>query len=130
MGWKNWGLANQTTNKVGLNDKRMKINKCKLKKIVLDKVWGDCSYILLLDLITSLVPDCYSVSPFFFLSLSPISSSFFYTLLFFHLCSPRACQMVDVDTCPISTFHKSSCSSCNGDNHCSCITSILIGPES
>ena len=90
MGWKNWGLANQTTNKVGLNDKRMKINKCKLKKIVLDKVWGDCSYILLLDLITSLVPDCYSVSSFFFDPFLPfplpsfILSSSFISVLHVH----------------------------------------------
>ena len=60
VGWKNWALVNQTTNKVSLNNKRVKINKCKLKKIVLGKVQGDCSYILFLNLITSLVPDCYS----------------------------------------------------------------------
>ena len=32
---------NQTTNKVDLDDKRMKIDKFKLKKIILDKVRGD-----------------------------------------------------------------------------------------
>ena len=35
---KNWVLVNQTTNKVKLDDKRMKMNKFELKKIVLDTV--------------------------------------------------------------------------------------------
>ena len=37
----NQDLVNQTTSKVDLNDKRMKIDKFKLKKIVLDTVRGD-----------------------------------------------------------------------------------------
>ena len=35
---KNWVLVNQTTNKVKLDDKRMKMNKFELKKIVLGTV--------------------------------------------------------------------------------------------
>ena len=127
MGRKNWALVNQTTNKVGLNDKRVKINKCKLKKIVLGKVRGDCSYILFLSLITSLVPNCYSL--FLSISRSPslLASFLFYTLFSLHLCPPRACQMAGVDTCLISPFHKSLCSSCN---YCSSITSTLMRPKS
>ena len=37
----NQDLVNQTTSKVDLNDKRMKIDKFKLKKIVLGTVRGD-----------------------------------------------------------------------------------------
>jgi len=37
----NWVLVNQITNKVDLDDKRMKIDKFKLKKIVLGTVRGD-----------------------------------------------------------------------------------------
>jgi len=36
----NWVLVNQTTSKVGLDDKRMKIDKFKLKKVVLSIVRG------------------------------------------------------------------------------------------
>ena len=35
---KNWALVNQTTNKIKLDDKRMKMNKFELKKIVLGTV--------------------------------------------------------------------------------------------
>ena len=38
---KNWALVNQTTNKIKLDDKRMKMNKFELKKIVLGTVWED-----------------------------------------------------------------------------------------
>ena len=38
---KNWALVNQTTNKVKLDDKRMKMNKFELKKIVLGTVRED-----------------------------------------------------------------------------------------
>ena len=37
----NWVLVNQTTSKVDLDDKRMKIDKFKLKKIILGTVQGD-----------------------------------------------------------------------------------------
>ena len=37
----NWVLVNQTTNKVDLDDKRMKIDKFKLKKIILGTILGD-----------------------------------------------------------------------------------------
>ena len=37
----NWVLVNQTISKVDLDDKRMKIDKFKLKKIVLGTVRGD-----------------------------------------------------------------------------------------
>ena len=36
----NWILMNKITTKVDSNDKRMKIDKFKLKKIVLGTVWG------------------------------------------------------------------------------------------
>ena len=41
MSWKNWVLMNQTITKVNSDDKRMKIDKFMLKKIVLGKVRGD-----------------------------------------------------------------------------------------
>jgi len=37
----NWAKMSWTTNKVGSNDKKMKIDKFKLKKIVLGTVQGD-----------------------------------------------------------------------------------------
>ena len=37
----NWNLVNQTTSKLNLDDKRMKIDKFELKKIVLGTVRGD-----------------------------------------------------------------------------------------
>ena len=37
----NWVLVNQTTSKVDFDDKRMKIDKFKLKKIVIDTVRGN-----------------------------------------------------------------------------------------
>ena len=38
---KNWDLVNQTTNKVKLDDKRMKMNKFELKKIAIGTVRED-----------------------------------------------------------------------------------------
>ena len=40
-GSKNWALMNQTTGKVGLDDKKMKIDEFKLKKIILGLVRRD-----------------------------------------------------------------------------------------
>ena len=37
----NWVLMNQTTSKVDFDDKRMKIDKFKLKKIVINTVRGN-----------------------------------------------------------------------------------------
>ena len=37
-GLKNWVLVNQTTSKVDFDDKRMKVDKFKLKKIVLGTI--------------------------------------------------------------------------------------------
>ena len=37
----NWVLVNQTTSKVDFDDKRMKIDKFKLKKIVINTVRGN-----------------------------------------------------------------------------------------
>ena len=89
-------------------------------------MWLD-SYIFLIVLITNLVPDYYNIS--FLISRSPSLIASFYTLFPFHLLPPRAGQMVGVDTCPISTFLKSLCSSCKAENHCSSITSILMWLE-
>ena len=88
------------------------------------------SYIMFLGNVTSLVLDCYSVSFLIFPILSLTPSFFFYTVFPFHLHLPRACQMVGVDTCPISTPHKSLCSSCKAEIRCSGITSILMRLES
>ena len=40
-GLENWVLVNQKTSKVGLDDKRMKIDKFKLKKVLLNTVRGE-----------------------------------------------------------------------------------------
>ena len=40
-GLKNWVLVNQTTSKVDFDDKRMKVDKFKLKKIVLGTIRRD-----------------------------------------------------------------------------------------
>ena len=59
-----------------------------------------------------------------------IVSSFFYTVSPPHLHLPHVCQTVCVNTCPISTSHKSSCGSCKAEIHCSGITSTLMRPKS
>ena len=74
------------------------------------------------SLITDLILDCYNVSLVIFSIPSLFASFIFYTLLCFHLCPPRACQMAGIDAYPISHFHKSLYSSCKADNYCSDIT--------
>ena len=73
----------------------------------LDPMRSVLIYILILNLITSLV----LVSTVFFLliSRSPFLRGFFlfYTIFFFHLHPPRVDQVTGVDPCPISTFLKS-----------------------
>ena len=125
---------NQITTKVDSDDKRMKINKFKLKKIVFGTVRGDqfiyiYIYIYISSLIIDTILNCYSVFLLISWSLSLIASFSFYTLFSFHLYFPRADQIVGVDTCPISIFLKSLCSSCKAENHCSGITSTLMRSE-
>ena len=40
-GLENWTLVNQTTSKANFDDKRMKVDKFKLKEIVLGTIQGD-----------------------------------------------------------------------------------------
>ena len=70
--------------------------------------------------------NCYSAFFYKFPIHSLIASFFFYTPFLLHLHPPRTDQMVGVNTCPISTLLKSSCSSCKAENHCSGITSTLM----
>ena len=130
MDWKNWALMNQKNTKVDSDDKRMKIDRFMLKKIVLSKVRGDLFLYISFRFDYKVISYCYSVFLLVSQSHFPIASLFFYTLFPFHLYPPRAGQTVGIDTCPISTFPKSSCSSCKAENHCLGITSTLMRPES
>ena len=89
-----------------------------------------CSFILLKSSITSF----FFLNLFWFLPFfrSPhlVSSFSFYTPSPFHLHLPLVCQMASIDTCPISTSHKSSCSSCKAETLYSGITSTLMWPKS
>ena len=107
----------------------MKIYKFKLKKIVLDTVWGD--QFLYISLKFDYKYNSWLLQSFPFVSPSPslIATSFFYTLFLFHLYPPHAGQMVGIDTCPISTFLKFLYDSCKGENHYLGIASTLMQPK-
>ena len=128
---------NQITTKVDSDDKRMKINKFKLKK---NHHWHSSRrlvhiyiyiYIYLSSLITNTILDCYSV--FLLISRSPTLRVFLplYTIFSFHdLHLPHADQIVGVDLCPISTFLKSLSSNYKAKSYCSGITSSSMRSES
>ena len=127
---KNWVLMNQTTTKVDSNDKRMKIDKFKLKKIVFGTIWGDQFLYISLKFdykYNSWLLQCFSLS---FSIPSLRVSLLFYTLFPFHLYPSHVSQMVGVDICPISIFLKSLGSSCKAERYYSSITSSLMQPES
>ena len=120
-----------TTNKVGSNDKNRKIDWFKLKKIVLCTVQGD-QFLYISHKFDykfgSWLLKCFSLN--FSIPLSHCLLLLLYPLplsSFLSTCKPDGWC---VDTCPISTFLKSLCSSCKTENHRSCITSTLIWPES
>ena len=117
---------NQIITKVDSDDKKMKMNKFELKKIVIAQSEEISSCIFLSNLITNIILDCYNV--FLLVSQSPplIASFSFYTLFPFHLYPPRVGQLVGVDTCPISIFLKSLCSSCKAENYYLGITFTLM----
>ena len=127
---KNWVKMSWTTNSMGLNDKNKKINWFNLEKIVIGTIRGSEFLYISHKLITNLVSDWYSLS--FLISQSPllIASFSFYILFSSHLYPPCAGPMVGLDTCPIRTFHKSSCSNCKAENYCSSIISTLMRSES
>ena len=120
---------NQIITKVDSDDKKTKMNKFELKKIVIAQSEEISSCIFLSNLITNIILDCYNV--FLLVSQSPplIASFSFYTFFLYHFYLSRVGQMVGVDTCPISTFLKSLCSSCKAENYCSDIISTLIRLE-
>ena len=129
----NWVLVNQTNTGKDSDDKRMKRKKVVLKTSSSAKSKEVCSFILLMSPITSLILEPILFLPFsspFSRSPNLVSPFFFYALPHFHLHLPLVCSMVSADTCPISTSHKSSCSSCKAEIHCSCITSTLMQSES
>ena len=129
MGQKNWVLMNQTNIKVDSNDKKMKLDRFMVKKIVLGTVRGDQFLYLSFRFdykVSSKSLQCYSLHFPIPLSLSPF---FFYTLSTFHLHVPCACQMVGVDIFPINLSPKSSCSSCKAENYCLGIISTLMRLE-
>ena len=122
---------NQTTTKVDLDDKKIKIYWFNLKKKLSLKQSKEISYyISLSSLITSLVRDCYSVSFSISRSLLLRVSLPFYTIFTFHFHLPRADQIVGVDPCPISPLLKSLGNSCKAESYCSGITSSSMRPES
>ena len=111
-----WTKMSWITNKVGFNDQKKKMDKFKLQKIVLGIVWGDQFLYTALKFDYKFGSWLLSVS--FFIPWSPSLSVFFFFYPFFpfHLYPTRASQMFGVDPCPISTFLKSSCSSCKNPN--------------
>ena len=126
MSWKNWALLNQTNTKVDSDNKRIKNTYLCWRKSSSE---GPFLYISF-RFAYKVSSYCYSVFLLISRSPSPIASSFLYTLFPFHLFPPHACQIVGIDTCPISPSHKSLCSSCKVENYCSGITSKLIDRKS
>ena len=122
-------LMNQLTTKVDSYDKRMNIDKFTQKSLSVQSE-EISSYIFLSSLVTNAILDCYKKN--FLISQSPSLIALFplYTLFPFHLYPSRADQMIGVNTCLISTFLKSLCSSCKVENYCSGITSTLMRQES
>ena len=126
----NQALMNHTNTKADSNDKGMKIDRFMMKIIVLGKVQGYPFLYIILKFdykFSSRLLQCFSLN-FSIPSFSALS--FFYTFFPFHLFTPHACQIVGVDTCPISTSHKSPHSSCKAEIYCSGITSTLMRSKS
>ena len=101
-----------------------------LSKFVLGIIRGGLFWYILIKNGYRYDSNCYSVFSYKFAILTLIALLFFYTTFLLHLHSPYTDQMVDLDTCHISLFLKSLCSSCKVENHCSGITSTLMRPES
>ena len=124
----NWTKMSWTTYKVGSNDKKRKIDWFEVKKIVLNIIWED-QFLYISHKFDynfgSWLLQCFSLDFHPLLSM-PLS---FYIPFLFHLYPLHARWMVGVDTCPISTFLKSICSSCKAENYCLGITSTLMRPQ-
>ena len=92
------------------DDKKMKIDWFKLKKIVLDTVRG-------VQLLYISLKFDYKYNSWLLQCFSLRVSFPFYTIFPFHLHLPRANQIVGVDLYPISTFLKSLGSSCKAESY-------------
>ena len=75
---KEWVLVNQTTSKVYFDDKRMKVDKFKLKKIIIGTVWGD--QFLYIDFQIWLQVQLLIATVFFPQPLDPLSSRVSYII--------------------------------------------------
>ena len=87
-----------------------------MKKTVLGKVRGESFLYIVLRLdykFGSRLLQCFSYN----FPIDHLIVSFFYTVSPPHLHLPHVCQTVCVDTCPISTSHKSSYGSCKAEIH-------------
>ena len=112
------------------NDNKVRTYRFYLKIIVIGTVQGYQLLYISLNLVTSTV---LITTVFLFQFFDPFLSGppFYFIPTFpFHLHLPCAYQIVNVDPCPISTFLKSLVNSCNVENYCSGITSLLMRPES
>ena len=115
-GLENWVLVNRTNLRMGSNRKVMKRKGFVVKKIVIGRIRGGLFLYIALKFgykFSSRMLQCFFLSySITFLVLFPS----FYTASPFDPYLPRACQIVDVDTCPTNTSCKSSCSSCKAEN--------------
>ena len=126
MGWKTRLLVNRTNLRMGSNGKITKRKGFVLKKIILNRIQEGMFLYIILKFgykFSSRMLQCF----FLFFSIPIlVPSPSFYTVSPFDPYLPHACQMVGVNTCPISTSYKSSCSSCKAKIYCSVITSTLM----
>ena len=115
-GLENWVLVNRTNLRMGSDRKVMKRKGFVVKKIVIGRIQGGLFLYIALKFgykFSSIMLQCFFLSySITFLVLFPS----FYTASPFDPYLPRACQIVDVDTCPNNTSCKSSCSSCKAEN--------------
>ena len=126
---KNWALMNQTNVKVDPDDKRMKLNRFVLKKIVLGTVRGN--QFLYISFRFNYKVSSWLLQYFSLDFRSPILlalPSFIPFSLFIPTLHVQA-RLFDLDTCPISPFPKSLGSSCKTKCYCSDITSTIMWPE-
>ena len=115
--------------RMDLEDNKVKVGWIYLRKFVLSTIRGDHFVYILLEVSYKYGLDCYSVSSFLLQSPSLKISLLFYTISPFHPYHPHADQIVDIGTCPISTFLKSLGSNWKAENYRSGITSSLMRPE-
>ena len=106
VGWKNWALINQTNTKVNSDDKKMKIDKFMLKKIVISKVRGDLFLYISFRFDYKINSYCYNVlllvSRSLFCEGSLLLYSSFQSILALHLLTIQASTLMFVPSDTLS----------------------------